>query len=375
MTTTRSERGFALAASIFALVVIAALVTGAFFAARLEMKTGENTENAQHAFSAADAGLGYEIANWQTGSWNQLAVESTAAVSGTLASGTGSWTGSVVRLNSNLYLIRITGQDQYDLASRTLGELARLRILAINMKGAVTTQSNMKVGGSSYIDGVDTPPVGWNCPPVTDSLPGIATNDSASIQFSGCTNFSCLSGSPLIKQDTTINDSTFFQFGDLSYNDLANMADIVYPSSYGPASDFGPVGTATTCNTSVQDNWGDPMVPPTVPGCANYFPVIHVEGDLNATGGYGQGILLVDGNLSVQGGWQFFGPVIVKGTVTTQGTGGHFNGGVLAANMNLQQDVVLGSAVVTYSSCIITKALQANSPGRLLKQRAWMDLF
>ncbi len=375
MSTTRSERGMALAASIFALVVIAALVTGAFFAARLEMKSGENTESAQHAFSAASAGLAYTIANWQTGTWNQLATDSTAPLSGTLPTGTGSWTGTIQRLNPQLFLIQITGKDQYGFATRTLGELARLRILQMNMKGAVTTQSGMKVGGSSFIDGVDTNPTGWDCPAVTDSMPGIATNDSASIQYSGCNNYSCIAGSPKVQQDTTISDSTFLKFGDLTWSDLVAMANIVYPSSYGPASDFGPVGTATTCTTSVQDNWGDPMVPATVPGCSSYFPVIYVDGDLQATGGYGQGILLVDGNLSVQGGWQFYGPVIVRGTVTTQGTGGHFNGGVMAANLNLSQDVVLGSAVVTYSSCILLKALQANSPGHLLTQRSWMDLF
>jgi hypothetical protein len=117
------------------------------------------------------------------------------------------------------------------------------------------------------------------------------------------------------------------------------------------------------------------MVPASVPGCSGYFPIIYVNGDLQATGGYGQGILIVNGDLEVQAGSQFFGPVIVKGTITTQGTGGHFNGGVLAANINLDQDVILGSAVVTYSSCALAKAMQANSPGRLLRQRAFVDLF
>ncbi len=369
------ERGFALAVSIFALVIIAALITAVFFAARQEMKIGENSEYAQRAFSAADAGLSNAIANWNTSTWNQLAAGSTATVSGSLPSGTGSWTGSVQRLNQQLFFVKVTGQDKTGLASRTLGELARLLVMQMSVKGAVTTQNNMKVGGSSFIDGIDTSPTGWNCPTVTDSMPGIATSDSSSIQFSSCNNYSCLAGSPKIKQDTTINDSTFLKFGDLTWDQLVGMATKTYPSTYGPASDFAPVGSATTCTISVMDNWGDPMVPASVPGCSNYFPIIYVNGDLKATGGYGQGILLVNGNLDVQGGFQFFGPVIIKGTLTTEGTGGHFNGGVMAANIDLGQDVILGNAVVTYSSCVLMKVMAANSPGRLLRQRAWMDLF
>jgi hypothetical protein len=374
MRSMARERGFALAVSIFALVIIAALVTGVFFAARQELKIGENTLSAQRAFNAADAGLNNAIANWNM-SWNQLATNGTATFSGTLPGGTSSYSGTVRRLNGQLYLVQSTGTDQYHQATRTLGALSRLLIMQMTIKGAITTQGSLKIGGSSYIDGVDANPTGWSCPPANDTMPGIATGDSADITTSGCSDYSCVQGSPKILNDTSITDSTFTKFGDLNWNDLVAMATKIYPSGYGPASDFGPVGTATTCTTSVQDNWGDPMVPASVAGCSNYFPIIYVNGNFSATGGYGQGILIVNGDVSVQGGWQFFGPVIVKGTITTQGTGGHFNGGVMASNLNFNQDVILGNAVVTYSSCALFKALAANSPGRWLKQRSWVDLF
>jgi hypothetical protein len=67
--------------------------------------------------------------------------------------------------------------------------------------------------------------------------------------------------------------------------------------------------------------------------------------------------------------------VIVRGNLTTQGTGGHFNGGVMAANVDLDMSSVLGDAVITYSSCAITRALQYNAPGRLLAQRSWAELL
>jgi hypothetical protein len=376
MPSRSREHGFALAVSIFALVIIAALITGIFFAAQQEWKIGLNSVSSQRAFSAADAGINNAIANWNM-SWNGLATNATATFSGSLPSGTGTYSGTIQRLNPQLFFVQVTGTDGNHLATRTLGALSRLKYVNISVRGAVTTQNGLKIGGSTFINGVDTNPSGWSCNAVNDTMPGIDTGDSTEIQRSGCNNYSCVQGKPQVKQDSTITDSTFLQFGDFSWNDLVTMATKVYNTSYGPASDFGPVGTAATCTTSVQDNWGDPMVPPSVAGCAGYFPIIYVNGDFKATGGYGQGILIVNGNLSVQGGFQFFGPVLVKGTLTTQGTGGHFNGGVMASNLidSTSQSDILGNAVVTYSSCALFKALQANSPGRWLRQRSWEDLF
>ena len=368
------ERGFALAVSVFALVIIAALITGVFFAARQEMKIGESSLAAQRAFNAADAGINNAVANWDM-SWNSLATNATATFNGSLPGGSATWSGTVQRLNPQLYFVQVTGADKNNLATRTLGALSRLLVLQMSMKGAITTQGHLKIGGSSFINGVDTNPSGWSCPLVDDTMPGIATSDSAHITTAGCGGYSCVQGDPKILNDPTITGSTFLQFGDLDWDDLVSMATKVYPGAYGPANDFGPVGTATTCDKAVMDNWGDPMVPASVAGCSNYFPIIYVNGDFKATGGYGQGILIINGNVEVQGGWQFFGPVIVKGSVTTQGTGGHFNGGLLAANLDLDQDVILGDAVVTYSSCAIFKALNANTPGRWLRQRSWVDLF
>jgi hypothetical protein len=89
----------------------------------------------------------------------------------------------------------------------------------------------------------------------------------------------------------------------------------------------------------------------------------------------GQGVLIVDGNLDVQGGFDFFGPVIVRGALGTKGTGGHFNGGVIAANVNLEQNDVLGDAVINFSSCALIKALQGSAPGFLLRERSWANLY
>jgi hypothetical protein len=159
-------------------------------------------------------------------------------------------------------------------------------------------------------------------------------------------------------------------FGDADFDGLRALANKIVPAGN---YQIQPSSTGLTCNRGVVSNWGSPLLP--LDPCGNYFPVIWVEGDITINGVQGQGVLLVDGNLRVQGGFEFYGPVIVKGALSTQGTGGHFNGGVIAANINLDQNNVLGDAVITYSSCALERALQASAQGDLLRERSWVNLY
>lgn len=379
MSYRTNERGFALVAAVFALVIIAALVTGAFFAARQELRTGRSSQTFQRAFGAAEAGLNNTIVNWNTGAWNGMAVGDSADTTGTLPSNTGSYAAVVRRLNNELFLIRTVGTDPSGASQRTLAALTRLAFIQMNFNAALTTRGALTVGGSSEIDGRDANPAGWTCVGNTlDTLPGVTSPNPDSITTTGssCANLACLYGDPKVQKDTTINDSTFFKFGDLDWPELVAMATKIYPpGDVGPLTDLAPVGTATSCDLSVMSNWGEPRNPPIVAGCRNYFPIIYVNGNLKITGGWGQGILLVEGNLEVQGGAEFYGPVIVRGRLRTAGTGGHFYGGVMAANVNLDASSILGDAQIKFSSCAVANALAFNAPGRLLRERSWAEIF
>ncbi len=126
------------------------------------------------------------------------------------------------------------------------------------------------------------------------------------------------------------------------------------------------------CNIGDQDNWGDPF--DAASPCFEYFPIVYAPGNVTLNGRYGQGLLLVEGDLNVQGGLQFYGIVIVKGRLRTTGTGGHFNGGVMAANVDLDQNNVLGNAIINYSNCAVLRAIANASPGAMLRSRAWLQL-
>ncbi len=370
MSKARNERGVALAVAVFALVVIGGLVGGAFFLGMQEQRVGLNTLKHQQAFAAAQEGAQLEVANWNTTSYNTLTVGDSASYSGQLTKSAGWYRGSVFRLNDLMFLVRSEGFSPDSQTRHHMGLLIRLRPLEIDIQAALKTQGLLKIGGSSQINGHDTPPAGWSCGSTAPSEPGILTDDISKISTSGCGGFSCVDGAPPVEEDPTINPDELMTFGDMTFDDLAAMATKVVS---GGNLKVEPSYLGGSCNTGDLENWGDPDDPTGL--CGNFYPIVYSSSNLTINGVRGQGVLIVDGNLSVQGGFRFYGPVIVKGTLKTTGTGGHFNGGVIAANVDLDQSTVLGDAVVNFSSCAVIKALTATAQGALVQERSWINLY
>jgi hypothetical protein len=287
----------------------------------------------------------------------------------------------VTKLNDGQFLITSTGR--VGIASGTqarhrVGALVTLQIPQINMLGALTTRGSAKVGGSSFLNGNDSAIANWNCPPLGAGLPGLAIPDTSKITHAGCGGLSCIAGTPqVINSPAASKDSTYFNYGPgLDWTALTGAATKIYSSGAGTINGIGPTATAGVCNTGDVNNWGDPLhLTPAVASCQTYFPIIYAQGDLHITGGTGQGILLVEGDLSVAGGMAFYGPVIVKGSLSSAGTGGHFYGGVMAANVDLEQNSLLGNGVVQYSGCAITRALSGIATPIFAVGRSWAELY
>jgi len=388
MTTNRERRsrprgGFALPVALGSMVIIGMILAGVFFAATQENRVGRNTVNQEKAFRAAEFGLNNTYGTWPTGTMNALSVGGVSTIVHD-SSATSGWldTVRVTRLNNNSYWLVSTAYagSGYTLARHRTSGAIRIAFPQINFLAALTVHGSIKIGGSSLTTGVDTPPAGWACPPSTATQPGIATDDSTRISWSGCNNLTCVIGSPQISQNSAVADTnTFFTYGpDANWATLTAAANLTYSGSWtinGPAPSYTASGA---CNTAVQTNWGDPNRASPAGKCENYFPIIYFAGTgttTHITGGTGQGILLVDGDLLVDGGFQWYGPVIARGHVATQGTGGHFNGGVMAADVDLEQNSVLGNAIIDYSRCAIDAALVGAGIPKRIKWRSWAEMF
>ena len=183
-----------------------------------------------------------------------------------------------------------------------------------------------------------------------------------------------ISGSPAVQQDAGIDDATFTQFGEMNWAELVAMADKTVAG--GTINNTLPVVTGGVCNRMVSTNWGDPDNP--AAPCGEYFPIIHVTGDLTIqSGGVGQGVLLVEGSLDLRGGFTFHGIIIVQNSFETQGNGNRVLGGVMAGNADFSDQTLVGGSVVQNSTCAVKRALINNEAlyrPRQLPQRGWVDL-
>ena len=374
------ERGIALAVAIFALVVIGLLVAGTFYAGRLEQQSGENGFYANQAGEAAQAALTQTLQTTSAATLLAITPGMTppAGPSVSLAGHSGATT-TIKALTSSVWLVTSIGSKTNasgtQLATRSLAQLVRLNQPEITVKAGLTAIGKVTVSGTSEVYGWDVTPPSWlagspavSCPPL-DSVAAVRYNGQVTQQGSAV-----IKGDPNREQDSTLTASNML--GGSTFNQLKALATLTLT---GNVSGLAPVtvGNPPVCDKTVESNWGAPT--DKANACFTYFPIIYHYGDLSISGtGAGQGILLVEGNLNVQGRIDFYGPVIATGGVNIRGTGSDdvkFYGGVMAQDVTLDDTKITGNAMINYSSCAIKRAVQGSATPMALGERSWVQVY
>ena len=380
------RRGFALAVSLLAIVIIGALIAGAFFASTQESRVGRNTLVQQRAFSAAEYGLNETVATFDkslnltmvAGEVQQLTYNSSSAA-GTQPSGARSNV-RLTKLNDALYWVVSEGVVNAGLSNQSVRRVSttfRIRKPLFPIGGAITSKGSISVRGSAEVTGNNTPPVGWTqCAGIGgNDTAAIAVGDSAVVTIQKTDN---VTGTADFYRDPRYDDtSTFRQFGsDINFAEMAANADVILTTNR-PNPD--PVGTDSTCNRTggnLQTNWGEPWRGFGVNGCKNYFPVIYHDGDLQIDGGRGQGVLLVNGSVRFNGNFEFYGVIIATNDVTKGNGTAKIYGSIIAGdNVRADDTSLLGNTFIFYSKCANESATRASSIIVPVNQRAWADMF
>ena len=374
------EYGFALPVTVFALVVVGVITTGGFFMATQEARIGVASEHANLAFYLTEQGLVDVLGDWETTIFEALPPWGDTAVTRTY-SGLGQVTARITRMTDLLYFVDVDatvtkGGAVLSGASRRVGVTVRLMSAEMEPRAALTTRGPTNLSGTAEVHGEDEVPGGWGafCPGGLEDKPGILTDDEDDVSTEGAAQ---LTGDPPVQEDENIDDDTFTQFGELSWADLTSMADITL--SGGSLNTMAPDSTAGgqgNTGAAFPSNWGNPENPGAA--CFDWYPIIHVTGNANIqSGGVGQGVLLVDGDLDLRGNFAFYGLIIVQGSMETQGSGNRVWGGVMAGNADFDTQALTGGSVVTNSTCAVRRAIKENSSltrVRPLAARSWVDL-
>src|SRR5262245_49001963 len=236
----RDERGMALAVAIFALVVVGALVAGAFFAGTQEQRVGENQRRVMTSFGVAEAGAQERVISWDPTTLNTrpLFPQDSVVIGPDLnaPNGTGSYGGYSYKLGNNIFLIDVTGRDRASAAGavaggggarQRIGMITRIAPVDFGIHASLTTQGGVSLSGNADVNGADQIPSGWtSCDPPGPAQPGIRDNGSNVTTAGNGT----VQGNPPVVNDPTINNNTFTTFGGATFAQLAARANITLSS-------------------------------------------------------------------------------------------------------------------------------------------------
>ena len=385
-TTLAPRRGIALVTAILGILVIGALISGIFFASNQNYKAGRNSLYQERALTAAEFGQNAILRDWNIDTAFLMAVGAVRTRTVNVqnrANAEVTWT----KLNRLTFWVVSEGRTEVGTdreARRRTGMIVRLDVPEIPARGALNLRSVAvdTIGGAGSVSGTDQNPTAWtDCPLAGPAGPGIVSSDTMKMATKGinCSGYLCVTGTPKRDQDPAMADTTtFFTFGGMTWAQLTALASPATTYASGTlmtggsgSTSMGPRVVNGVCDKSSIYNWGDPN---RLTVCATYFPVIWGKGNLSISGGAGQGILLVDGDLTVSGGATFHGPVLVRGRLMSSGQGAHFIGGVMVGNQNGMPSTILGSGSFKFSRCAMITALSAHAKPTISK-RSWADMY
>ena len=379
-TRAPRRRGVALPVALMAIVLMAAMVAGASYFAMQNGRQADNTRRVEKSFPVAEAATAEFVRTWTPATYNLKAVGSNTPFSqATSPLGGGTYQGSVTKFTQKTFLLDLTAWDSVNTKARgggarqRVGTLLRLVPINVDIQSALTTLGPVAFGGGNvFIEGNDALPPTWpstQCPPLGANLAGIRSQKIGDLPSSQ----GQFHGAPDSLVSPALDTSALTQFGTTNYVTLAASRNVkitpgMYATGPNPNSATGPCVPGQT-------NWGDGQT--LTNACGNYYPIVYDSGAGTTTisSGQGQGILLVDGNLTISGNWTFWGVVIVKGKLMTSGAASpKIYGAVLAGGIDFTSTSGSGSAVVNYSSCSVSRSLDANGMATPVRSRGFIRM-
>lgn len=251
----------------------------------------------------------------------------------------------------NIFVITSEGYDSNG-ASKPL-KIEAAQFPEITAPAALYTKSDTTIqGASTYVLGTD--PCGNTPVPAIISMKSVGTNGLPIIEGAD----SEISGGP-IEQNSGKNI------------DIQSMID-GFKRSKAITNPYN-VNSATLTGMT----WGSPVDGPTLQdpmSCTErnvvYFNTNSTYVKLNSFTS-GCGILMVEGDLAVQGGFHWYGVILVTGSITFTGGGGKNVTGSMLAGGTVSADLVGGDANIVYCSSAVSNQTQYMP----LVTLRWAELF
>jgi len=248
---------------------------------------------------------------------------------------------------NNIYLVTSSGYT---------GNSFRTVEAEITMTAPIPVPAPLYVKANSTVQGSSTNIIG------TDQCGSANKHGVATTKSPGSVN---VSGHPSITGASGTDPDILYNAPNLDITAMVNSLKTQANFPYNVSSD-----------TQTGMNWGTPTAGATqqnASACTDHN-IVHYNTNgtyIKLAGGTtGCGILLVEGNLEVHGGFSWHGIIIVTGSVTYSGGGNkQVTGGILSGG-TVDADLVSGNANIVYCSSAVNS--QTNSFP--LRNLSWRDL-
>ena len=358
----KQRRGFAIPTAVLVILVLTIMVAGGFSIVSAERRSVADQKSQISAFRIAEQGLEiYLIARDSLNTAGVLrcnpspcqhipAAKDSASINvlGGVANVSLTMIRPPINNQSGLYVVRSRGIETANAyngspqAVRTVAQYVLWEPLPMQVLAGWTALSGLQMNGNSgTIGGIDL------CAGVRDTIAGVVVPLNPG--YNGKTGN--ITGDPPI--DTVTSDSVH-----IDWNSIINL-NAITPTIVIPGGSFPtPAQFADT----------------------TFYPIIRVNGDL-ALPNTGQGMLIVTGNLALNGNVGWKGVLLVGGVITANGVnGGHDDGvqGAVVSGLNeklgqvVNKSTANGTKAYNFNSCEVAKA---NRPaGALVTLRnTWVD--
>jgi len=374
------RRGVALFLALVTVVLIALLAVGIAHLAYADFKRGRDAATIRQAANAADVAAFSILRDWP------LTPHESVPVGGTMGPDT-LWLPNAIAERWSTRASRTTWWSvgvgsagdsiQRTLSRRSVQVSYRLALPEPIDDAALEVRDSLALAGGARVVGTDTSLATWGplCALPSD-VAGVAMSDTTRLCDGSCGAGSVggrVAGLPPLLADTgASNTARYAAFGHETWASLTRRASIVL--SPGSIVSATPSVTGSTCDRSAANNWGDPIGGG---ACAQYAPLIWATGDLELRGGIGQGVLLVEGDLTLSAGALFAGVVIARDDLASAGIGGTILGLAMAGDARVapgDHSRLDGSTLVRRSRCAIDRALEWSAPLIPIARRSWASM-
>lgn len=365
--TRRPRRGAALVIVLVAMTVMAIMGSSSVITSLQEVRAGRQQLLNARAQAAAEFGANSQLASWPT-SRSALVIGGTETQPVVMATGDEAAV-TVLRLDATTFLVTSVGRASMGngalSAERTVSQVVRQNSVTVTAASSITMRQRLDLRGSYTISGINTRPPGWSsgeCPALTPSVPALTFNTAAPPTIQKAQNV--INGT--LATTAAASDDTY----DTLWNSFVGLTNITLSSDPNPF----PVGSVTSC-TGSSTNWGEPWRGGTsVAGCQSRYQVIRLTGNRQLNSGRGQGVLLVDGSLRINGSFNFVGIIMVRDNFDLSGIA-NIHGAVYVKGENGAQSRIIGNGEMTYSSCAVTNVTSALGGIMRVSQRPWAGLY